>query len=155
MKVKQNSSGGFTIIELMVSTIAFAVMVLAVGSMLVFGYTAWTRGNSSVEMQRDVSLAMRVIAKEIRMANIDDVITSVPSELTCSTPDGSRSTTFTKNGGSLDASGSVDMQLIRDGVGLFAVNKNPTNGVVSVIIAVNVGTDRTVETMQIVTRNKP
>lgn len=72
MKTKKQCKG-FTLVELMVSMLAFAVMVLAVGSMLFYGWLGWRRNTESVSMQRDALIAMNVIAREIRNSSINEV----------------------------------------------------------------------------------
>jgi prepilin-type N-terminal cleavage/methylation domain-containing protein len=72
MKMKKQCSG-FTIIELMVSMVAMAILSLAVGTMLVSGWTGWRRNTESVGMQRDAVFAMNVIAREIRNSNISEI----------------------------------------------------------------------------------
>ena len=67
----KKKSDGFTIIELMVSMIAFAILALAVGSMLYFGWLGWRRNTDSVAMQRDAMIAMRVVEHRIRNASLD------------------------------------------------------------------------------------
>lgn len=67
------SNRGFTLVELMVVMLVSAVLALAVGSMLVFGWMGWVRSNESVSSQRDASLAMLMIAKEIRNSSYDDI----------------------------------------------------------------------------------
>ena len=64
---------GFTLIELMVATLAFAILVLAVGSMLVYGWLGWKRNSEWVRMQRDASLTILMISKEIRNATYDKI----------------------------------------------------------------------------------
>jgi prepilin-type N-terminal cleavage/methylation domain-containing protein len=73
MKKTGNSKQGFTLIEIMMAAVAFALLVVAVGSMLVFGYQGWRRNNDLVNMQRDASLTMMMIAKEVRNATYDDI----------------------------------------------------------------------------------
>ncbi|RLA59006.1 MAG: hypothetical protein DRR04_09615 [Gammaproteobacteria bacterium] len=72
MKIKKQCSG-FTIVELMVGMVAFSIMVLAVGSMLVFGWLGWRDTKESVGMQRDAVITMNMIAREIRNSNIDQI----------------------------------------------------------------------------------
>jgi prepilin-type N-terminal cleavage/methylation domain-containing protein len=67
------SKKGFTLIEVMVAAVAFSLLVVAVGSMLVFGYRGWRRNNDLVNMQRDASLTLMMIAREIRNGTYDDV----------------------------------------------------------------------------------
>jgi len=64
---------GFTLVELMVAALAFSLLAVAVGSMLVFGWQGWKRSNDLVGMQRDATLAMMMISKEIRNAAYDEI----------------------------------------------------------------------------------
>lgn len=67
------SNSGFTLVELMVAMLVAAILALAVGSMLVFGWMGWVRSNEIVASQRDASLAMLMIAKEIRNSSYGDI----------------------------------------------------------------------------------
>ena len=62
---------GFTIIELMVSMLAFAILALATGSMLYFGWMGWKRNTESVSLQRDAMVAMRIVEHRLRNASLD------------------------------------------------------------------------------------
>ncbi len=70
---RKKQCDGFTVVELMVSMIAFSILVLAVGSMLVFGWLGWRDSRESVNMQRDAVIAMNQIAREIRNSNVDQI----------------------------------------------------------------------------------
>jgi len=70
----KQSKCGFTLVELMVAALAFSILSLAVGSMLVYGWQGWKRNNDLVAMQRDASLAMMMISKEIRNAQYDEIV---------------------------------------------------------------------------------
>ena len=72
MKIKKQSAG-FTIMELLVAMIAFSVLILLVGSMLVFSWLGWRDNKESVSMQRDAVIAMNLISKQIRISSIDQV----------------------------------------------------------------------------------
>lgn len=67
---------GFSIIELMVAMLAVAIMSAAVGLILSQGWKVWYDTNETVEMERDLSLAVKVISREIRCSIIDDITTS-------------------------------------------------------------------------------
>ncbi len=73
MNRTKNSKLGFALVELMVAALAFSILALAVGSMLVFGWQGWKRSNDLVGMQRDATLAMMMISKEIRNATFDEI----------------------------------------------------------------------------------
>lgn len=72
MKTKRTKQG-FTIVELMVAMVAFAIMILAVGLMLIYGWLGWRKNTQSVNMQRDAVLAMEQIAREVRNSNIAEI----------------------------------------------------------------------------------
>lgn len=69
----KKSCGGFTIIELLIAVSAFSVMMLLVGSMIVYGWQGWVRNNEIVSMQRNATIAMMMISKEIRNTTYDDI----------------------------------------------------------------------------------
>lgn len=73
--MKMNSrKSGFTLIELMVSALVGAVLALTVGSMIVFGYIAWSNNSQAVKIQNDTSLAMTALGRYIRESNINDLL---------------------------------------------------------------------------------
>ena len=106
------TKSGFTLIELMMTAVAFSILALATGSMLVFGWQGWTRINASVDMQRDASLAMRVMAREVRKSSVANI--TVGSSLGCVDPSGSN-VTFTVSNGNLEMAvgGTFFMNLVR------------------------------------------
>lgn len=119
---------GFSLVELMVAMVAVAVMALTVGSVLYYAWVGWSRGRDSVKMQRDVSLAMRMLAKEIRASNPADV--EVGSSLKCS------NATFSMSDDRLIYRG---MNLIEEGLNDFSSSATPSN--VTVKLSVNIGYD--------------
>lgn len=72
MKADKKKSG-FTLVELMVASVAVAILALTVGSMLYYGWLGWRRYSESVAMQRNAMVAMRVIEHRIRNANLDEI----------------------------------------------------------------------------------
>jgi type II secretory pathway pseudopilin PulG len=72
MKTKKTKQG-FTIVELLLAMVAFAIMILAVGLMLIYGWLGWRKSTQSVNMQRDAVLAMQQIAREIRVSNVTEI----------------------------------------------------------------------------------
>ncbi len=64
---------GFTVVELMVAMLSFAVLSVTVGAMMVYMWGGWRDFNESVNVQRDAMLAMRKLSKEIRNSNIDEI----------------------------------------------------------------------------------
>ena len=59
-------STGFSLIELMVASMAMSILALTIGSMIYFSYKGWQQNLDAVELQRTGYLAMRTIASEIR-----------------------------------------------------------------------------------------
>ena len=57
---------GITIVELMVGIIIASVLVLTIGSMLFYSYLNWFRNQDAVELHRDATIAMDMIARAIR-----------------------------------------------------------------------------------------
>jgi prepilin-type N-terminal cleavage/methylation domain-containing protein len=76
MKTRKKCEG-FTIVELMTSMLALAILALAVSSMLIYGYVGWRRNTESVKMHRDAAVAMDAIAREIRNSSIDEISATV------------------------------------------------------------------------------
>jgi prepilin-type N-terminal cleavage/methylation domain-containing protein len=70
---QQPSRQGFTIVELMLAMTAFSILVLAVGSMLVFVWKGWRDYSEAVGLQRDAMVSIRLLNKEIRNSNIDEL----------------------------------------------------------------------------------
>ncbi|MBU0676586.1 MAG: hypothetical protein KJ626_00585 [Verrucomicrobia bacterium] len=70
-------TGGFSMIEFVVATLAAAVLALTAGSMLYYGYLTWVKNSEAVEVQRDATAALRMISEHVREAS--DARTTVPS----------------------------------------------------------------------------
>ncbi len=64
---------GFTVVEMLVSMLAFSILVLSIGLMLVYSWRGWRYSNESITMQRDASLAFKVITREIRGSSITNM----------------------------------------------------------------------------------
>jgi Tfp pilus assembly protein PilW len=71
MKLKKTA--GFTVIELMAGMLGMAVIAMAVGSMLVYGWMGWRRNMESIAMQRNATVAMQVLEKRIRNAEMGEI----------------------------------------------------------------------------------
>lgn len=59
--------------ELLVSMITMSILVLVVGSMLIFGWRGWYRMSDSVNMQRDAVIAMNWISMQIRNSKSSEI----------------------------------------------------------------------------------
>ena len=141
---------GFTIVELMAAVVATAIFSLAVGSMLVYAWMGWIQYTDSVQMQRDATLAMRIIEKEIRRTAIEGITPG--SSLICTNAAGQVS--ISKNGSDLDmqVNAGTAFPLVRDVVTAFKSETN-ANGSVQVALGLDTGNDNSTITMTIYSRN--
>jgi prepilin-type N-terminal cleavage/methylation domain-containing protein len=105
---KERRNEGFSLVELMLATIAFGILAVSVGTLLYFGWLGWRINKESVAMQRDASLAMRMMAKEIRNSMIDEIDTSSGIRFNAITdpPVRPAAITFAENGENLERNGS-------------------------------------------------
>ena len=67
---KSEQRSGFTLVELMLAVVLVSILASAIGSLLVFENRALIRNTRMLELQRDASLAMNVIANGIHSAKI-------------------------------------------------------------------------------------
>jgi len=67
---------GFTVVELMATIAAATVLALSAGIVLTVGYREWVNDTGIVEMQRDATFAVDMMAKSIREANPSTVTAS-------------------------------------------------------------------------------
>ena len=130
-----NRKSGFTIMELLVAMMATAILALIVGLMLVYGWQGWHQNTASVEMQRDATLAMQVIAKEIRRTPMAGITPG--TNLVCRIA--SETVTISKNGGDLlmTRDTGTPMTLVRGVVTYFNTS---TNAIGSVQVDLNLDT---------------
>lgn len=146
---------GFTVIELMAGILASSVLILTVSSLLIMGWIGWRRNNESVNMQRDGSLAMRVIAEEIRKSGFT-AITAGSDSLECVNPAGD-TVDFTVSGGRLDmaVNGTFYMRLISGGVVAMETVKNTAENSVQLTLRTDVGSDSSQIEATVFARNYP
>lgn len=146
----KRSREGFTIVELMIGMLAAAIFALAVGSVLFYAWLGWKRNTVSLEMQRDTTLAMRVIAKEIRRTPLQDI--SPGSSLTCVNTNGTVSITVNSGDLQMQVNSDPAFALVRDHVVSFATSTS-ANGAVRVQLVLNTGTDDSTSSMVVYSRN--
>ena len=72
-KKHKNPKHGFTLIEILVALVAFGILSLTVGLMLVHGWSSWHKSNEWVGWQRDSVLIQKVITKRIRESRRADI----------------------------------------------------------------------------------
>jgi len=149
----QTSRSGFQLIELMVAMVAVGIFAVAAGSMLVFTWKGWHNNLKSVQMQRDTTIAMRVMEREIRRTPIGG-FTPGTSTLTCFNTNTLNTVVFAKSGDRLNMQVNSDpvVTLIDEYVQSFASSTN-ANGSVAVNLALSTGSDSSSSTMVVYTRN--
>ena len=69
----KNKKSGFSLIEVMLAATAFGILAVAVGFTLYFGWLGWRINRESVAMQRNASLVMRMIEKEVQHSEPGDL----------------------------------------------------------------------------------
>ena len=67
---------GFTIVELMVAMLSAALLAAISGAILFYAYTGWRRNTAAVELQRDGTVAIDMLARAVRHASASDVTIS-------------------------------------------------------------------------------
>jgi prepilin-type N-terminal cleavage/methylation domain-containing protein len=142
---------GFSLVELMLAMVATAILSLAVGIMLVYAFRGWRQNTESVQMQRNATLAMRVMAREIRRTPVEN-ISAGSSSLICTNASG---TVFIRQQGG-DLSLQVDTErpfiLVNDIVATFKTGSRP-DGSVAVRLDLATGSDISTNSMVIYSRN--
>jgi Tfp pilus assembly protein PilW len=126
MKLRRKNAG-FTLVELMLTTVAAAILVLTVSLILFMAFRSWRINNSYAQLRRDVALAVQLMAQDVRESAGTNI--SVVSETSLSLaanlvrPD---TRTFTKTGDKLN--GTHMGLIITKGLHRFNPVKT-TNGV--------------------------
>ncbi len=72
MKLRRKNSG-FTLIELMVTIASSSVLILTAALILFITYREWRIDNAYAQLRRDVSLAVQLIAQDIRESAVTDI----------------------------------------------------------------------------------
>lgn len=86
---------GFTFAEIMVSALIFAILVVAILSVLTVGQKAWHADTGKVELQQEARLAMDGMIREIRESNASDMtISDNGSRIDFSIPDASETIAY-------------------------------------------------------------
>jgi type IV pilus assembly protein PilW len=63
--------GGFTIIEVLISTAIFSIVMIAIYLMFDTNRTTYARGENKLEIQQNARVAVEMLARELRMAGYD------------------------------------------------------------------------------------
>ena len=115
--MKGNRENGFTIAELLVGMIAFSILAITIGAMIILAIQGWTRMRAMGDMERDGSLAMQTMTRVIRQASVTNWSTTVAQ--------------FTRSGDSLRYK---NMNLVREGVRTFTNSVNLSTNKVTVVL---------------------
>jgi type II secretory pathway pseudopilin PulG len=112
------SKNGFTVIELIVGMIAASMLAVIMSVVLFYGYTAWNRNSSFLELQRDATLAMQTLSKSLRQATATGVDLTQPGQIVVSNLNTTTLTSFYQQGGNLICNpavnnGGVPFSLVR------------------------------------------
>lgn len=73
MKIVKTISNqrGFTLLEMLISSSVFVIVLFAVYLMLITNQVTYARGENKVEIQQNARVAMRRVAREVRMSGYD------------------------------------------------------------------------------------
>ncbi len=117
---------GFSLVEVLIAMLAMSILALTVGILLVYSWKAWRLGNESVQMQRDTTLALKMLTKEIRSCSITNIDTSAANAISFQP----QNTSIKRIGGNLIHSSPDmgDFVLMRGTATEFVLDKK-TNGV--------------------------
>ncbi len=69
MAASAKAKQGFSLVDMMAAMVAFGILAVSVGLMLVYGWRSWRYSVEAVALQRDASLAQQVIEREIRTSS--------------------------------------------------------------------------------------
>jgi len=139
MKHNHTSCSGFTLVELMMAMLATAILALTVGSLLVFAWKGWRINNESVNMQRDVSLAMKIMAREIRKASIENITDG--NQLTCINATNTVSFTVSDDDLNIQVNSDTAWPIVRDCVDSFSTTADTSTGSVVIRLELATGSD--------------
>jgi type IV pilus assembly protein PilW len=70
MKITRNQSG-FTLLEMLISSAIFAIVLFAIYTIYITSQATSTRGINKIEVQQNARVAKERMAREIRMAGYD------------------------------------------------------------------------------------
>jgi hypothetical protein len=88
--------------------IAAAILAVIVSVVLFYGYTAWNKNSSFLELQRDGTLAMQTLSKSLRQGSATGVNLSQPGQIVVSNLNTTTLTSFYQQGGSLICNPAVN-----------------------------------------------
>ena len=124
-------TAGFTLVELIAGMLSLSILALIAGTMLVFGYKAWSTNQTAIEVQRDASHAMDMMARAVRRAAPTNIAVEAAS-MKMETPDGT--VAFKAEGTDLvyyhpSGGGTANMPLIEERLSYLQLNLVTNQGV--------------------------
>ncbi len=72
---------GFTLMEVIVAMAASAIVLLTAGTLLFSAIRAWRANNTFVRMRRDAAFALEIMARDIRQAEHEGMVTITADSL--------------------------------------------------------------------------
>ncbi len=73
MNRRHPATAGFTVVELLATAVAAAILAIAMGSVLYFVYAAMRRSNESINLQRDMGYALDLLQRTAQSASPSEV----------------------------------------------------------------------------------
>ena len=140
MSASRTNDSGFSVIELLLVISAASVLALTIGTVVVFTWKGWQQARVSVEMQREMSMSLRVIAREVRESD--------PADLSGGTSLDCTSGTFAKSGDNLTFG---NLNLVAGRLRNFSATVNGSQ--VNVTLALGARDDRSTVTATFYSRN--
>ncbi len=144
MKTNKKQTGS-TLIELMITITAASIIMLIIAFILVMAFQSWRINNAYADLRRDVSLAVYLMARDIRESNITNVTEAAAGRLTLSAhpPARNNAVTYTKSADTLNSTalGTIiprrlqtfiaESSSLGDGVYLTIVLTNSLSGIIN------------------------
>lgn len=118
MKTKKKQNG-FSLIEIILATLASSMVILIVATILLMAYWSWRTNNAFATLRRDSAFATHILAADIREASYDGLAYS-SGQLTVQSAITNKTSTFTHTGDTLTYStDSASALLIPEGLQTF------------------------------------
>ena len=104
--MRAKNKGGATLAELILCAAIMAVVMLAVGAVMLSAFQSYARTAKIQEDEYNIRMAVLSISRQIRHGGVPDAI--APGSLSLMMPDGN-TVTYTVNGGILERAGDSDV----------------------------------------------
>lgn len=104
---KQSRKNGLTLIELMVTMVAAAILILIVALILIMAYRSWRINNAFVDLRRDSAFAFSMMARDVRESYYDGLDDTTAGSLEVISAVGKPTVTYSQTGNTLTRSGMI------------------------------------------------